>query len=425
MDDTKVCMTERLFRQEAIEHQRHRLHGDVLLLPKFSYTLITGVLFLWIVAIAVWLATSVYARKETAFGWLEPPTGVIRIYPEDSGIIKSILVKEGDYVTEHQPLVIINGDRTLASGDNLETQLLDEYEAQRKLLHEQLVRTQSIFESRIRDTHQRITAAQSELQMISQQSSILKQRYDLIKKQVERQALLREQGHISLLEFDSAITQELTIKSDVQGLNRAHVTQKNLIEQLQTELSTLPDEHENQVDQLRERLSNIAQQIAQLSGQRSHVIKAPKAGTVNNLQAIEGQLSQLGANIPLMTIIPSESTLTAQLLVPVRAAGFVEPNQTINIRYDAFPYQKFGIYRGEIQTVSKTLLLPNELLNAPISIQEPVYRVTATLGDTAVSAYGKEFPLRPGMTISADIQLSERSLIQWLLEPIYSLQGRL
>lgn len=100
-DNTKVCMTERLFRQEAIEHQRHRLHGDVLLLPKFSHTLITGVLLLWIVAIAVWLATSVYARKETAFGWLEPPTGVIRIYPEDSGIIESILVNEGDYVTEH------------------------------------------------------------------------------------------------------------------------------------------------------------------------------------------------------------------------------------------------------------------------------------------------------------------------------------
>lgn len=371
------------------------------------------------------MATSAYARKETAFGWLEPPNGVIRIYPEDSGIIKSVLVKEGDYVTEHQPLIIINGDRTLASGDNLETQLLDEYEAQRRLLNEQLIRIESIFESRIRDIHQRINAAQSELQMISEQSSILKQRYDLIKKQVERQTSLRERGHISLLEFDNTILQELTIKNDMQGLNRAQVTQKNLIEQLQTELSTLPDEHENQVDQLRERLSNIAQQIAQLSGQRSHVIKAPKAGTVNNLQAIEGQLSQLGVNIPLMSIIPSESNLTAQLLVPVRAAGFVEVNQPINIRYDAFPYQKFGIYHGEIQSVSKTLLLPNELLNAPISVQEPVYRVTATVEDTTVSAYGKEFPLRPGMTISADIQLSERSLIQWLLEPIYSLQGRI
>lgn len=418
-------MNKDLFRREAIEHQRQRLCGDVLLLPKFSHTLITGVLFLWIAAIAVWLATSAYARKETAFGWLEPPNGVIRIYPEDSGIIKSVLVKEGDYVTEHQPLIIINGDRTLASGDNLETQLLDEYEAQRRLLNEQLIRIESIFESRIRDIHQRINAAQSELQMISEQSSILKQRYDLIKKQVERQTSLRERGHISLLEFDNTILQELTIKNDMQGLNRAQVTQKNLIEQLQTELSTLPDEHENQVDQLRERLSNIAQQTAQLSGQRSHVIKAPKAGTVNNLQAIEGQLSQLGVNIPLMSIIPSESNLTAQLLVPVRAAGFVEVNQPINIRYDAFPYQKFGIYHGEIQSVSKTLLLPNELLNAPISVQEPVYRVTATVEDTTVSAYGKEFPLRPGMTISADIQLSERSLIQWLLEPIYSLQGRI
>src|SRR5690554_194058 len=337
----RECMIQGLFRQEAIEHQRHRLHGDVLLLPKFSHTLITGILLCWLAAIAIWLATSAYARKETAFGWLEPPSGVIRIYPEDKGIIKSILVKEGEFVSENQPLIIINGDRILASGDNLETRLLDEYETQRKLLNEQLIRTKSIFDNRIQDARQRLTAAESELQMIIQQNSILNLRYDLIKNQVERQTLLREQGHISLFEFDNALTQELTIKSDIQGLNRAEIAQKNLIAQLQTELGALPDEHENQVDQLRERLSNIAQQIAQLNGQRSHIIKAPKTGTVNNLQAIEGQLSQLGSNIPLMTIIPSESNLTAQLLVPVRAAGFVEPSQAINIRYDAFPYQKF------------------------------------------------------------------------------------
>lgn len=425
MDDAKVCMTKGLFRQDAVEHQRHKLYGDVLLLPKFSHTLIAGLLLLWVVAIAIWLVVSVYARKETALGWLEPPSGVIRIYPEDSGIIKSILVTEGEYVIEHQPLVIINGDRTLASGDNLETQLLEEYEAQRKLLNEQLVRTESIFENRMRDTHQRITAAQSELQVIRQQGAMLEQRYKLNKNQVERLTLLREKGHISLAEFDGAITEELTIKSDIQGLSRSKIAQRNLIEQLQTELNTLPDEHENKIDQIRERLSNISQQIAQLSGQRSHVIKAPKAGTVNNLQAIEGQLSQLAANIPLMTIIPLESNLTAQLLIPVRAAGFVEPGQPINIRYDAFPYQKFGLYHGEIKTVSKTLLLPNELLNVPIPIQEPVYRVIAKLDAPTVTAYGKKFPLRPGMTISADIQLSERSLIQWLLEPIYSLQGRL
>lgn len=425
VDNTKVCMVEGLFRQEAIEHQRHRLHGDVLLLPKISHTLILTALVVWVAVVLVWLFNSTYSRKETAFGWLEPPNGVIRVYPEYSGIIKTILVKEGDYVTKDQPLIIINGDRILASGDNLETKLLNEYETQRELLNEQLIRAKSIYTFRTKDTQQRIAAAQGELKMLNQQITILNQRHELIKNQLERQKALRALGHISSSEYDSAINQELAIQSEKQGLIRSQIIQNNLIDQLQTELGTLPEEHNNQNDQLRERLSSIAQQIAQLSGQRSQIIKAPKDGLVNNLQAIEGQLAQLGANAPLMTLIPADGTLTAHLLVPVRAAGFVEPNQQINIRYDAFPYEKFGLYTGEIKTVSKTLLLPYELLKAPVPIQEPVYRITATLKESSVNAYGKEFPLKPGMTLSADIQLSERTLMQWLLEPLYSLQGRL
>ena len=113
------------------------------------------------------------------------------------------------------------------------------------------------------------------------------------------------------------------------------------------------------------------------------------------------------------------------LLIPVRSVGFIESGQSLAIRYDAFPYQKFGIYQGKVSQLSKTLLLPNELLNAPTLVNEPVYRVTALLDKPNVQAYGKDFSLKPGMTLSADISLGDRSLIQWLLEPIYSLKGRI
>ncbi len=145
---------------------------------------------------------------------------------------------------------------------------------------------------------------------------------------------------------------------------------------------------------------------------------------MNNVQASEGQ--QTGtANIPLLTIFPSNATLSVQLLVPVRAAGFIEPGQNLAIRYDAFPYQKFGIYAGTIAQVSKTLLLPNELLNTPVPTNQPVYRITAQLAQANVQAYCKDFSLKPGMTLSADISLGDRTLMQWLLEPIYSLKGRI
>jgi membrane fusion protein len=169
----------------------------------------------------------------------------------------------------------------------------------------------------------------------------------------------------------------------------------------------------------------LAQQTARLQSQRAHVIKATRDGLVSNLQVREGQFVSATNPVPLMTLADDASLLTAHLLVPVRAIGFVEPGQRLDVRYDAFPYQKFGLYQGKVQSVSKTLLLPGELLNSPVSFQEPVYRVDAILTDQGVRAYGQTIPLKAGMTLSADVEVGERRLWQWLLEPVYSLKGRL
>jgi membrane fusion protein len=70
------------------------------------------------------------------------------------------------------------------------------------------------------------------------------------------------------------------------------------------------------------------------------------------------------------------------------------------------------------------VLSQNELPGL-LPIKEPVYRITATLDNQTVDAYGQQVALRPGMLLSADIQLDKRSLLEWLLAPLYSLKGRL
>lgn len=350
---------------------------------------------------------------------------MLRVYAEDTGIIKQVLVSEGETVVADQPLIIVNGDRMLADGDHLEHRLLNEYDSQRRLLNEQLLRTRGIYQRREQDIAQRITAAEQDLILLGEQLATLDERDSLIKTQVERYRTLRREGHVSSLDMDNATGQALALRNERQALLREQVNRRNLIQQLHTEQELLPDEHANAVDQLRARLSDIAQQIAQLHGQRAHVIKAARAGIVNNLQAREGQQAYLGSGMPLLTLIPADTYLLVQLLIPVRAVGFVKHGQRLDIRYDAFPYQKFGVYRGEISQVSETVLLPGELLNAAVAVREPVYRVTAQLAQPKVQAYGQDFPLKPGMTLSADVRLQERSLLQWLLEPIYSLKGRL
>lgn len=417
-------MDDQLFRKEVIEHQRQRLHGSVLALPKVSHSILVAIVAGWALIVIVWLCTSTYARKETVLGWLEPPDGVVRIYPEDSGLIKEVLIKEGDEVQAGQALLIVSGDLDLVSGDRLEVRLVDEFQEQERLLEEQLVRLDRIQEANSIDLIQQLDAAVSELEILKAQHATLTKRYNIILNQKERVDKLVDSGNASKVEVDSITAQSLEIENEKQQLERFQVVQENKIKQLETQIELLPSQTRNQSDQLRERLSSIRLRVTQLSGEISHVIKAPRSGIVNNLQAVVGQQAQANGPAPLLTLLPGDSSLNAQLLIPVHSAGFLAEGQSLNIRYDAFPFQKFGIYSGYISQVSNTILLPNEILNAPISVREPVYRITAVLDQPFVRAYGKDLPLRPGMTLSADVQLGERTLLQWLLEPIYSLKGR-
>ena len=125
----------------------------------------------------------------------------------------------------------------------------------------------------------------------------------------------------------------------------------------------------------------------------------------------------------VMTVMPESDALRAILLVPSRAYGFVAEGQDTKIRFDAFPYQRFGLFDGKVIKTSDYIVMPGEV-DMPVVIHTPVYKVEVAMASQSISAYGQLVPLQPGMTISADIVLEERSLLSWLFEPIISLKGR-
>ena len=86
--------------------------------------------------------------------------------------------------------------------------------------------------------------------------------------------------------------------------------------------------------------------------------------------------------------------------------------------------QLFGIFEGEVASISKNVSLPQELPIPIKDLQDPVYHVTVALDSQAVKAYGKTLSLQPGMTLEADIILDRQTLFEWILDPIFSLKGR-
>ncbi|WP_342806750.1 HlyD family efflux transporter periplasmic adaptor subunit [Alteromonas sp. M12] len=417
-------MQESLFRQSAIDHQKNRLHGEILLIPTSSHVLVTLFVSAWIIAALAWLVTSQYARKESVAGWLEPPNGVVKVFPETtSGRIERVLVKEGQFVSEGQALLVIDGDRTLSSGSSLQTTLLDEYKNQQRILLAQIERVEIIDTITIQNAQSKLLAMGQDIIRLDAQIETLQKRHSLVSSRYQNYQSMRKSGHISKADLEQVLEQKLGLQNQEQALQREKINLNNDINATKNQLLTLPQNQLNQANQIKSKLSDLALKIAQLSSQSRHVLKASRDGLISNLQAQVGQQTNL--NTPLLSVVPQESQIQAKLLVPVKAIGFVEQGQPIQIRYDAFPYQKFGLYQGTITSVSDAVILPNEVHYAPLNIQEPVYLVHATLESQSVSAYGKKLSLKSGMTLSADVQLGERSLLEWIFEPLLSLRGRI
>jgi membrane fusion protein len=131
-------------------------------------------------------------------------------------------------------------------------------------------------------------------------------------------------------------------------------------------------------------------------------------------------------NKPLATIAPSGSKLQANLFAKSRSVGFIKPGAKVLLRYQAFPYQKFGHHKGTVSSISRTALSSSEFSTFIHSTDgEPLYRIVVDLDSQYISAYGEKYSLHAGMMVDADILLEKRNLYEWILEPIFSLSGKM
>lgn len=413
-----------LFRKQALDAQNYRLYGDVLAKPGLSHGLLGIFLITWFFAGAFWLGNSTYAKRETVQGWLQPDTGITRVTAPPNAMIEQVLVAEGESVSTGQPLLVLRQARTLLSGEQLEKVLLRQFQERQSTLEQSLHRGERQFEEVTRQAQRDLASSKRNLQHLEQQAELLAQRSKLQERRHERVQRLVSSGHLPQASLDEAQLSALEVRRSIASLNRERETTLRDIRRQESELRLLPQRAAEAAAGLHLQLNELSQRITEFSGSQAFTITASRAGVIHNLQARPGQQAGLVQG-PLLSISETTSALEATLLVPVRAIGFIEQGQRVNIHYHAFPHQKFGSFVGTVSRVGGSALLPREVGDAPIAIDQAVFRVAAQIEQQEVQAQGLDFKLLPGMTFSADISLGERTLLQWLLSPVYALRGRL
>lgn len=398
----------RLFRPQAIKHANRRLQGEVLVpQPRVLFvgvSLALGVLMM----LGALLGLAEYSPRESVRGHLEPQGGVTKVFVPRPGVVRELLVTEGDIVQLGQRIAIILIEESMSEGVGLQTKVIDELYALQMRLEAQMQTEQNLKASERRLTETGLRGLREELQALETQESTIRQQLLLASELYERARQLLESGYITASDVAQRRTTMLETRRDLESLQvRAAVVRKS-IRETEIVLDQVPDRLAQRMITVESEIAEVSRQILALQTDRSYAVLAPSPGRITALQAQRGRY--IGVAHPLLAIVPIEANLEAHLFVPSRSIGFLAVGSEVALRLAAFPYQIHGVHKGIVHSVSETSLLSGEWGAAYAPPHESMYRVIVTLDQQTLGKNGMTLQLQSGMLLTADLLLGKRPL---------------
>lgn len=409
-----------LFRREVFEQRQQRLSGTVTLIQPPLFKLLTFLILAMTVVALIFLSLGSYTRKEKVVGVLQPDLGVIKLSAPQNGIIAEVLVTEGQAVEKDQPILRIRSEKHGIEGFELNQSLINQYQWQLTQLNQQQFNLSQQHQLQIKALQDEKASLIKQQQQLTQQSKTFTERLALNQQIVEQIDQLAGTGYISEIDLKRQQDSMMSLEQQASSVKSQILTNQLQIEQVSGQLAQLPLEQQQATNQVSQQIQQVQGQLDGIKQQQISELRAPTAGVITGLLAIKGKAVASQQN--LLSVLPQNSIMQAILYVPTSAFGFIDQGQATQLRYHAFPYQRFGIHQGVISQISNNVILPEEA-DIPGIISAPSYRIVVDLAAQNIKAYGRDMPLRSGMKLDADIIIEKRSLIRWLFDPIFSLRG--
>ena len=411
-----------LFRQEVLNARSDTASGPSINIRPVGANRLTAFFLVLAAMVLAVLVFGQYTKKERVQGVLQPREGVAMVVPMEPGIVQRVLVTEGQQVKAGDVIAEIGNERFSDAGST--QQLLQKnLESQRTQMRAQAEGQAQAGAAAIAGLDQRIAQSRRDLLTLGEEIKLQEQQIASARKLVDQFKPLLDERIISDLQYEQQRQLLLDQTARLQTLKRQRSAAEGDLASAQDERQRLQAQHRIDRAGLDRDLLTLQQEEVQRHGARLVLLKAPVAGTVSGLLATPGQSVNSGAS--LASIVPTQSSLEATLYLPSTSVGFIKAGQRVRISYDAFPYQRFGQYQGTVRSVSQT--------DVPISTPSPgggtdrraVFMVRVALDQPKVRAYGTDIALRPGHTLTADIEIDRRRLIRWMLDPLFAFSGKL
>lgn len=357
----------------------------------------------------LWAFTAKVDQTITVRGQLSPKGSVEEVDATATGVVSRVYVKDGQEVLAGTPLVAIESEGLLSRRTAVETTI--------RILRAENESLQGIVSS-----GGNASALPPRVQLPADVDAELEQKLlaAVEKTQQIRARLVQIEARIDSKTETLRLTQK--IEADLYPLYKnggysriQYLTQRNRVQEQKSELSSLREEKvstlgsvSGQINSNNRDLERLQSELAKLQEDLSYrVIKAPISGTVFDLKVTPS--SMLPADQVVLKLVP-ESQLVANVSITNRDIGFIKTGLPVSVGVDSFPPGEFGYIEGTLTSIGSDALPPDQ--------ENPNYRFPAmvTLKQQAVEAGGKKLNLQSGMSVSANIRLRSRPVINLITD---------
>ena len=320
-----------------------------------------------------WLAFAKTEEVVTAPGKLEPIGDVKTVQMPQGGVLKQMLVKEGQRVSKGEVLLRLDNEASVDRETGLDASIA----AKSKELT--LKQTELDRYLEINQTEQQVAVSTLELD----------------REVLQRLELLRRAGGVAELQY---LQQQTKVKQDEGDVTKSRIDRLRQSAILRQQIQSLKGELADLSTRLTE--SKVAN--------RYQAIRSPVDGVVFDLKPTGAGFVGQGSE-PVMKIVPFDA-LQAKVEVPSSKIGFVRLGQSVDVSIDSFPASDFGVLQGAIKRIGSDALPPDQMK------QDYRYPVNVSLkSQTLKLSSGQRLPLQVGMSLTANIKLRKVTYLQLLL----------
>lgn len=414
-------MPNQIFRKEAIDHQKAKWSGKAIIASGFPASLTALLCTGTVTALVLFMIFGTYTQRINVPSEVITQPHTIRLFSQQQGIIYKQyieaphIIKKGDHIYQIDVSRVTRSGNVSASAvvaieqqivqiDNIMTKLEDDKKSTLLNLGKQLEQYIS-------------TQKDSEKQMDNARRAM-----ETTRQTMENFEKYFREGLVTTEQVSSHRAQFYQQQSSYQSMLTLVSQQGMDITKLRSDIATRGINFENQLSQYKNQRSELQKQLTEADASGVLFVDSPVDGRLAAATVTTGQM--VNAGDLLAQIVPTvDYAYQLVLWLPNSSVPYVALNDSIKIRYDAFPFEKFGQFSGKIISLANVPSTAQEMglyTNAPRDGQ-PYYKAIAQLEKDKFTYKQKSLLLASGMKAQVTLFLEERPLYQWMFSPFYDL----